>query len=360
MADKKPFSSVTVAPTAQLADRRKSEELEICKMRLEWQKEKIDELTKERLSKGAISSISLKGTHKFCPGSISSLSSDGSFDESSDSSMSTTSLDKDRKKRKKGKAKKHKKSKIHDQKERTRVQSPKQVVTQYNKRLFKRGGAMSAAFKHLGVDPNMIVATAPIAELFIVAPERGNDELFYEKNPCHLPQAPGPCRGLVSRFFFDSSSQECKQFYYGGCFGNANNFRTMAECQAKCLNPAPESPSPRKDDVQPIIETGEQIANAPLVQGNDTNPETNELCFRPVDKGTCSGSENRYAYIPERKRCQVFSYSGCGGNENNFITRRHCFHKCIRKGHGKRMTIRVRRKNLHNILNYSRRTLDSV
>ncbi|XP_039456095.1 tissue factor pathway inhibitor a isoform X2 [Oreochromis aureus] len=142
------------------------------------------------------------------------------------------------------------------------------------------------------------------------------------KNPCHLPQAPGPCRGLVSRFFFDSSSQECKQFYYGGCFGNANNFRTMAECQAKCLNP--------------------------------------EFCFRPVDKGTCSGSEKRYAYIPEKKRCQSFSYSGCGGNENNFVTRRHCFHKCIRKGHGKRMTIRVKRKNLHNILNHSRRTLDSA
>ncbi|CAI5656754.1 unnamed protein product [Oreochromis niloticus] len=160
------------------------------------------------------------------------------------------------------------------------------------------------------------------------------------KNPCHLPQAPGPCRGLVSRFFFDSSSQECKQFYYGGCFGNANNFRTMAECQAKCLNPAPESPSPRKDVVQPTVET--------------------EFCFRPVDKGTCSGSEKRYAYIPEKKRCQSFSYSGCGGNENNFVTRRHCFHKCIRKGHRKRMTIRVKRKNLHNILNHSRRTLDSA
>lgn len=31
---------------------------------------------------------------------------------------------------------------------------------------------MSAAFKCLGVDPNTIVATAPIAELFNVAPKR--------------------------------------------------------------------------------------------------------------------------------------------------------------------------------------------
>lgn len=58
-----------------------------------------------------------------------------------------------------------------------------------------------------------------------------------DKNPCHLPEAPGPCRGLVTRYFFDSRSQQCRNFYYGGCFGNANNFRSMAECQAKCQNP---------------------------------------------------------------------------------------------------------------------------
>lgn len=63
----------------------------------------------------------------------------------------------------------------------------------------------------------------------------GGFRVFAEdKNPCHLPEAEGPCRGLVTRYFFDSSSQQCKRFYYGGCFGNANNFRSMAECQAKC------------------------------------------------------------------------------------------------------------------------------
>lgn len=58
-----------------------------------------------------------------------------------------------------------------------------------------------------------------------------------DKNPCHLDEAPGPCRGLVTRYLFDRRSQQCRHFFYGGCFGNANNFRSMAECQAKCLNP---------------------------------------------------------------------------------------------------------------------------
>lgn len=57
------------------------------------------------------------------------------------------------------------------------------------------------------------------------------------KNPCHLSEAPGPCRGLLSRYYYDSKSQQCKHFFYGGCFGNANNFRSMVECQAKCQSP---------------------------------------------------------------------------------------------------------------------------
>ncbi|XP_039889658.1 protein FAM133-like [Simochromis diagramma] len=86
-------------------------------MRLAWQKDKIDELVKERdyLKEQLAASLSKEPTSFDQDSSevlsISSLPSDGSFDESSDSSMSTTSSDKDRKKRKRGKAKKHKKSK---------------------------------------------------------------------------------------------------------------------------------------------------------------------------------------------------------------------------------------------------------
>ncbi|KAM9365118.1 carboxypeptidase inhibitor SmCI-like [Pholidichthys leucotaenia] len=186
-----------------------------------------------------------------------------------------------------------------------------------------------------------------------------------DKNPCQLEMVIGPCRGLVARYFFDNTSQQCKRFYYGGCFGNANNFRSMAECQERCQNPAKHAEAPEVQTqterenvlVQPTVAAGELIVIEPEVQLNDTNKETtdftpSDMCFSPVDRGTCDGAERRFAYNPETKRCHMFSYSGCGGNRNNFKYRKHCIHKCIRvkKGQGNMMMIRVRKKNLDSIV----------
>ncbi|KAL1252240.1 hypothetical protein QQF64_020036 [Cirrhinus molitorella] len=103
-------SDVSLAPTAHLAEKRKSHELEMCKLRVEWQKEKIDELTKERdYFKRATVSVSLTTSLKR-GGTGSSqaipLSSDSSSDSSNESSpdtmsdsSSSSSLEEDRKKK---------------------------------------------------------------------------------------------------------------------------------------------------------------------------------------------------------------------------------------------------------------------
>ncbi|XP_051959836.1 coiled-coil domain-containing protein 106-like [Xyrauchen texanus] len=85
--------------------------------------------------------------------------------------------------KKKGKGKKYgKKSKKMETKTRQRAQTPQQVVARYKKilRHFSRGGTMSAAFKHVGVDRNTVVVNAPIAELYIIAPSKFKELL---KNP---------------------------------------------------------------------------------------------------------------------------------------------------------------------------------
>lgn len=44
----------------------------------------------------------------------------------------------------------------------------------------------------------------------------------------------GECSDNQIRYFYDENSGMCKEFLYSGCFGNANNFRTLDECEKKC------------------------------------------------------------------------------------------------------------------------------
>ena len=46
--------------------------------------------------------------------------------------------------------------------------------------------------------------------------------------------APGRCLAAKPRVYFDSSDGQCKDFIYGGCEGNANNFRNKEECEELC------------------------------------------------------------------------------------------------------------------------------
>ncbi|XP_067284018.1 coiled-coil domain-containing protein 106-like [Pseudorasbora parva] len=172
-------SGVSMAPTAHLADRRKSHELEMLKLKVEWQKDKIDELTKERdyLKEQLASALKRAGTGSRQASPVStnspSDSDESSSDTISDSSSASSSEGgrKKKKKRMKGKEKKYGKKKM-ETKTCQRAQTPQQVVARYKRvlRHFSRGGTMSAAFKHVGVDRNTVVVNAPIAELYITAP----------------------------------------------------------------------------------------------------------------------------------------------------------------------------------------------
>ncbi|XP_078582060.1 uncharacterized protein LOC144865315 isoform X2 [Branchiostoma floridae x Branchiostoma japonicum] len=51
---------------------------------------------------------------------------------------------------------------------------------------------------------------------------------------CSLQPDVGPCRGSFRRFYYNIKSGSCKSFGYGGCLGNANNFRTVEDCENAC------------------------------------------------------------------------------------------------------------------------------
>ena len=51
---------------------------------------------------------------------------------------------------------------------------------------------------------------------------------------CSLPNDKGPCDQDLTRHYYDSSDNKCKQFTYGGCDGNSNNFLSADICYAEC------------------------------------------------------------------------------------------------------------------------------
>ncbi|XP_068432037.1 tissue factor pathway inhibitor 2 [Clinocottus analis] len=131
---------------------------------------------------------------------------------------------------------------------------------------------------------------------------------------CRFPKEEGPCRALFHRYFFNMTTMQCESFGYGGCEGNSNRFQDLATCKEYC--------SPRK--------------TVPV------------LCLDPLDKGRCSASIPRYYYNNATKMCEQFVYSGCGGSSNNFVSRQTCMSVCVKGGKKPTRQGRRMRRNRNN------------
>lgn len=54
-------------------------------------------------------------------------------------------------------------------------------------------------------------------------------------------------------------------------------------------------------------------------------------CNLSPDRGQCYGQFYNYYYDSKERKCQMFTYNGCGGNANNFQTREECEMSCAGK-----------------------------
>uniref|UniRef100_A0A8C0AE18 BPTI/Kunitz inhibitor domain-containing protein n=1 Tax=Bos mutus grunniens TaxID=30521 RepID=A0A8C0AE18_BOSMU len=55
---------------------------------------------------------------------------------------------------------------------------------------------------------------------------------------CLEPKVTGGCNAMMSRYSYNTQIRLCKQFVYGGCEGNGNNFEKLEECMKTCSQEA--------------------------------------------------------------------------------------------------------------------------
>jgi len=126
------------------------------------------------------------------------------------------------------------------------------------------------------------------------------------KDACTLKADPGFCRGYFKSWYFDG--EECKEFVYGGCQGNANRFQSKEECENVCQND------------EPIFG---RVFEAPETDNKDDKP----VCEQPIFTGPCRAMYPKFGF--DGKNCVPFMYGGCMGNQNNFGSEEQCRQKCM-------------------------------
>ncbi|XP_062499149.1 sushi, von Willebrand factor type A, EGF and pentraxin domain-containing protein 1-like [Corticium candelabrum] len=111
---------------------------------------------------------------------------------------------------------------------------------------------------------------------------------------CTEPQpkpTPGDqCEQTAYRYFYNTETSECERYANGPCYKGHNSFYTLDDCKDHC--------------------------------------ETSNPCISKMDPGLCYLHQLRYYYNLTEEKCMEFNYSGCYGNDNNFISESTCEAKC--------------------------------
>ncbi|XP_060809788.1 amblin-like [Amyelois transitella] len=105
-------------------------------------------------------------------------------------------------------------------------------------------------------------------------------------------------------YYYDIKFGDCKVTpIVGDCNENRNAFASFSRCKEACR----------------------EAASHPL-RNNYTD---NVSCRLQFDFGACDEYHPMWYYDVSSRTCRGFSYSGCGGNRNRFLTNQDCTTACL-------------------------------
>lgn len=164
---------------------------------------------------------------------------------------------------------------------------------------------------------------------------------------CSDIQKVGPCRGSSPRYSYNKETKKCEKFFWGGCEQNGNNFQTLETCQSECecsncKDPLKVGPCDGMIPRYYYDKTDNQCRsfNWGGCKANGNNFSSYKDCMKSCKKyncsesrkvGPCRGQVVRYYFNPTTDKCEKFSWGGCQPNNNNFESLSDCQKICLNK-----------------------------
>ncbi|KAI1724653.1 kunitz/Bovine pancreatic trypsin inhibitor domain-containing protein [Ditylenchus destructor] len=133
------------------------------------------------------------------------------------------------------------------------------------------------------------------------------------------------------RYYYDTEQGRCMSFTYNGAMGNFNNFKSASECEMFCAKLQCNYGTPLK--IGPNNQRCTTNSDCPSTHECQTDhnvccPRPQSICSQPLRLGDCKQSVRRYWYNAVTRACELFDYTGCQGNDNNFETLLECQNTC--------------------------------
>ncbi|XP_050006926.1 WAP four-disulfide core domain protein 8 [Alexandromys fortis] len=99
----------------------------------------------------------------------------------------------------------------------------------------------------------------------------------------------------------------------------------VGECPSKRLECGSRVPNPCTTD----FSCEAHFKCCPFSCGNLCIDPYEEPCMLPSDAGDCHDNQTRWYFDSEKHYCRPFTYSGCHGNSNNFLSKMDCKNACM-------------------------------